>query len=196
MKQVVLASGSKRRSEILRSCNIDHTVVVTDVDEISGEACDIEKIVLTNSRLKAEKVKEVEKQSIVIGADTLVLAVDVIIGKPADETEAKKILKDLSGKEIKVYTGLCVMNADDKCSFGVDVSVIDVAPLDDKEVERYFSLLGPYDKAGGFSIEGVGSMIFDEIKGSYFNILGLPMVKLKSLFEEIGVDILDYVSTG
>jgi len=81
----------------------------------------------------------------------------------------------------------------DKKASGYDKSDISVRPISDAEAEKYFRLLGPYDKAGGFSIEGVGSLIFDDIRGSYFNILGLPMIKLAELFRETGFDILDFI---
>jgi septum formation protein len=117
-----------------------------------------------------------------------------ILGKPGDEAAARDMLKRFSGGKIDIYTGLCVIDASTgKRAVGFERSGLAVASLTDGEVGRYFRLLAPYDKAGGFSIEGIGSLLFDDISGSYFNILGLPMMKLKDLFKEAGLDILDYV---
>ncbi|MBF0215516.1 MAG: septum formation protein Maf [Candidatus Omnitrophica bacterium] len=194
MAEIVLASSSKRRSEILSACGIAHRVHPSGSEEISGEAGDITRIVIWNAEKKAEKVAGLFPCEIIIGADTLVVAGDNLIGKPSSEEEAKDILRGFSGGSIEVHTGLCVIDASlGKKTLGSDISRVRVEKIGKHEVERLFSLLGPYDKAGGFSIEGVGSMIFDNIEGSYFNVLGLPMIKLRELFAVIGLDILDHV---
>lgn len=194
MREIILASASKRRSEILASCGITHTILPSNVDEIDKDKGPVEEIVRQNAILKAGKAAENSDDAVIISADTLVAHGDLVIGKPKDEEEAKDILSRFSGETIKVCTGICVMD----CASGntvtdVDISEVRVTDMDGKEVEKYFALLGPYDKAGGFSIEGIGSMIFDDIKGSYFNILGLSMMKIKSLFEDTGLDIFDYI---
>jgi septum formation protein len=114
-----------------------------------------------------------------------------IIGKPKNAKHAKKMLKEMSGRTIAVYTGLCVIDIKkENLISDYEKSLVTVKKLKDTEIPRYFKLLGPYDKAGGFSIEGVGSFIFDNIKGSYFNVLGLPTAKLQEMFKKLGVDIL------
>lgn len=194
MKDIVLASASKRRSMILSECGIDHKVVVSYADEHTGEGKEIYETVVENASKKAETVAKDVPKSIIIGADTLVVHDGTVLGKPKDEEVARAMLKNFSGSEIEVYTGLCVLDAmTGKKSSGYDKSDLVVTTLNDEDVEKYFRLLGPYDKAGGFSIEGVGSLIFDNISGSYFNILGLPMMKLAKLFREIGLDILDFI---
>lgn len=195
MKKVILASASKRRSEILNSCGISHEIVPSDVEEVMEDACSISEIVQMNAIMKADRVAEtIGKDKIIIAADTLVKCGDMIVGKPKDEAEAKKMLIMFSGRYLEVHTGICVIDTSTgEKSAGVDTSDIRVAAIKEKDAEKYFRLLGPYDKAGGFSIEGIGSMLFDNIFGSYFNILGLSMMKLRDLFDEIGLDILDYV---
>jgi septum formation protein len=97
----------------------------------------------------------------------------------------------MSGKTISVYTGLCVIDVKkENLISDYERSLVTVKKLKDKNIPEYFKLLGPYDKAGGFSIEGPGSFIFDNIKGSYFNVLGLPTAKLQEMFEKLGVDLL------
>ncbi|MFH1394671.1 MAG: nucleoside triphosphate pyrophosphatase [Candidatus Omnitrophota bacterium] len=190
--KVILASLSERRSRILSDCGIEHQVIHSGACENIDDGKDISEIVQINAERKAEKVAEKHKDALVIGADTLVIHEGNILGKPDSEHSAREMLKRFSGEKLEVYTGLCVIN-DTKKSVDFDKSVLNVVSLTDDQIERYFKLLGPYDKAGGFSIEGVGSLLFDNIKGSYFNILGLPMRKLKDLFEEIDLDILDFI---
>ena len=192
--KIILASSSKRRREILASCGIKHKVVASNAMEIGGRhTCPLQpkQVVMINARIKAEAVAKRFKSGYVIGADTVVLLGKKIIGKPKNAKHAKKMLKEMSGKTIGVYTGLCVIDVKkENLISDYEESLVTVKKLKDKEIPAYFKLLGPYDKAGGFSIEGVGSFIFDDIKGSYFNVLGLPTAKLKEMFEKLGVDIL------
>lgn len=184
---IILASKSKRRAAILSSCGIRHRVIVSSVREnMKGKRPSI--IAIKNACLKAQSIRS---SGYIIGADTVVLLDKKIIGKPRNAAHAKNMLKAMSGKVIAVYTGLCVIDAKNKKMVsGYERSEVKVKKIMPSEISKYFKLLGPYDKAGGFSIEGVGSFIFDDIKGSYFNVLGLPMARLKELFEKIGVDIL------
>ncbi len=192
--EIILASMSERRSRILTECGIIHKVVPSHTEERTGDSGDVSRVVVENAVKKAESVARDYPGAIVIGADTLVLHGDTVVGKPVDEDEALDMLKRFSGGEIEVYTGLCVrLMSRGKKSSGFEKSGLKVVELSDKEAEKYFRLLAPYDKAGGFSIEGVGSLLFDDIKGSYFNILGLPMEKLSGLFREIGEDIVNYI---
>ncbi|MBD3426472.1 MAG: septum formation protein Maf [Candidatus Omnitrophica bacterium] len=196
MKKVILASASKRRSDILDSCGIEHIIVISDIEEKTGKGKNVSDTVLTNAARKTEKVSREAEKAVVIGADTLVVHGEEVLGKPQDENAARRMLSKFSGTEVEVYTGLCVIDTDTgKKAKGFEKSSLEVVPLSGEQVERYFRLLGPYDKAGGFTIEGIGSLIFDNIKGSFYNILGLPMIKLKEMFKELGLDILDFVKT-
>jgi septum formation protein len=195
MKEIILASASKRRSEILTACGIKHKIIASNIEELSSQDMPISKIVRSNAEAKAKAIMpQCNKKAIILSADTLVAHGKDIIGKPADENSAREMLERFSGNYIEVYTGICIIdNATGRIVSDVDVSEISVAPITKEEAERYFHLLGPYDKAGGFSIEGVGSMLFDEIRGSYFNILGLSMMKIRQLFSGLGLDILDFI---
>ena len=188
---IILASNSKRRHEILASCGIKHKVVASNAVEYMTLSRLPEQVAMINARIKAEAVIKKFKSGYVIGADTVVLLDSKIIGKPRNASHAKKMLKEMSGKTIGVYTGLCVIDVKkENLISDYEKSLVTVKKLKDKEIPEYFKLLGPYDKAGGFSIEGPGSFIFDDIKGSYFNVLGLPTAKLREMFEKLGVDIL------
>ena len=191
MGQIILASASERRSRILSECGIDHKVIKGEIEETADPGMDISDIVQINAERKAKAVPA-ENGMVVIGADTLVMHENSIIGKPKDEEAAKKMLKDFSDSKLDVYTGLCVIKGEKK-AIGFEKSSLRVISLACERIEKIFKLLGPHDKAGGFSIEGVGSLIFDDIEGSYFNILGLPMIKLNELFRKIGLDLIDYI---
>ncbi|MFC1570232.1 Maf family protein [Candidatus Omnitrophota bacterium] len=195
MKNIILASASERRSRILSDCGIDHKVAVSYAEETQEPGKEVYRTVIENASRKAEIIAIDVSKSIVVGADTLVVHGNNILGKPENEKVAKEMLSKFSGSNIEVYTGLCVIDSDTgERASGYDKSGLVVSSLNEEEVKKYFKLLGPYDKAGGFSIEGVGSLIFDNIAGSYFNILGLPMIKLADLFRELGLDILDFIN--
>ena len=189
--KIILASASKRRSNILKECGIPHRVVVSNVPEKMDYKRGARFSVLYNARAKAERVSAKYKDLLVIGADTVVLLGKRLIGKPKTTKEARALLKAFSGKTILVYTGLCVIDSKrGKSASGVDVSKVRVKKLSPEKIDKFIKIAGPHDKAGGFSIEGRGTFIFDNIEGSFYNILGLPMMKLDELFEKLGVDIL------
>lgn len=195
MKKIVLASASKRRSRILDECGIPHLITVSEYPEDHSEGEKVWDVVAHNAMKKSEIVAAKTENAVVVGADTLVAYKDEVIGKPSDETEARELLRKFSGNHIEVYTGICIIDTVlNKKACGIEKSEIFVKEISEEETEKYFRLLGPYDKAGGFSIEGVGSIIFDDIRGSYFNILGLPMMKLAKVFNDIGLDIADYIT--
>jgi septum formation protein len=188
---IILASASKRRSKILKECGIKHRVIVSNATEKMDHGRGARYNVLHNARVKAEKIAAGQKEGYIIGADTVVVLGRQLIGKPTTKGEAKSFLKSFSGKTLLVYTGLCVIDAKKrKTAGGVDKSRVWVRKLTQGEIDRFVNVAGPHDKAGGFSIEGTGTFIFDNIKGSFYNILGLPMMKLDELFRELGVDLL------
>ena len=189
--RIILASASKRRSKILEECGIPHRVVKSGVFEKMDRKKGAKFNVLHNARIKAEKIAGRYKKSIIIGADTVVLLGKRIIGKPKTRKEAKSLLRAFSGKTILVYTGLYVVDSKTgKSASAVDISSVRVRKLPREEINKFVKIAGPHDKAGGFSIEGPGALIFDNIKGSFYNVLGLPMIKLSELFRKIGVDLL------
>ncbi|MBU4342992.1 MAG: septum formation protein Maf [Candidatus Omnitrophica bacterium] len=191
--KIILASASKRRSKILSSCGIRHRVVRSNVTEIKKGKFP-ERIAMVNALLKAASVAKRFNSGYVIGADTVVKLGRFIIGKPRDEEHAKNMLKAMSGRTVFVYTGLCLIDVKrSKLIIDYEKSEVRVKKICPGAFPKYFGLLGPYDKAGGFTIEGVGSFIFDDIKGSYFNVLGLPTLRLNHMFEKLGVDILKII---
>ena len=193
VKEIVLASASKRRSQILSSCGIKHKIFMSNAQEVHFQNRTPAWNVKENARRKARICAKKYRNNVIIAADTLVVLKGKLIGKPKNEIEAKKLFKAFSGNRLEVVSGVCVMDTQTgKNACAIERSLLYAQELYDKDLDRYFDALKPYDKAGGFSIEGIGSLIYDDIKGSYFNILGLPMILLKNLFKKIGLDILDF----
>jgi len=190
-ERIILASASKRRAKILQECGIAHKVVISNATEKMDVQISVRCNVLANARAKAEAVAKRQSRGFVIGADTVVLLGKRMIGKPKTKKAAKSLLKDFSGKTIFVYTGLWVINVEKiKATGAVDRSRVRVKELTAQQIDRFIKIAGPHDKAGGFSIEGPGAFIFDDIHGSFYNILGLPLRKLSVLFSKLGYDLL------
>jgi septum formation protein len=190
-QRIILASASRRRSKILKECGIAHKVIVSNVPEKMDHEKGARYNVLHNARAKAEAIACRYRQAFVIGADTVVLLGKRLIGKPKTKKEAKSLLNAFSAKTILVYTGLCVIDIEGrKSASGVDVSKVHVKRLSRRKIDKFVKIAGPHDKAGGFSIEGPGTFVFDNIEGSFYNILGLPMMKLGELFEKLGVELV------
>ncbi len=198
MKQkIILASSSKRRSNILKECGILHSIIISNVREKMLHERGARYNALMNACLKCESVSGKLRKGYVIGADTLVSLGKRIIGKPSSRVKARQLLKDFSGKTVMVYTGLCLKDiACNKILKTTVVSKVKVKKFNYNNLDTLIKLLGPHDKAGGFSIEGVGSFIFDDVEGSFYNILGLPMGALYELFAKLGVNLLDYIKTS
>ena len=193
--KIILASASKRRSKILKECGIPHRVVVSNVREKMDHKMSARYNVLHNARIKAKKIADRYKEGFIIGADTVILLGKYLIGKPKTREEAKSFLRVFSGKTIFVYTGLFVIDVKKgKSASGFGVSKIRVKRLTREKIDNFVKIASHHDKAGGFSIEGPGTFIFDNIEGSFYNILGLPMMKLDELFEKLGVDLLSRAS--
>ena len=195
---LILASASKRRSEILKSSGIPHLVVKSNARErriIKGAS--LSGLVMKNSYLKASAVAKHRKGGLVLGADTLVIVGSKILGKPKSKKHAREMFHALNGRECRVYTGLTLIDLESKKSI-IDYAMTKakMKKIKKNQIDKLLILLGPHDKAGGFSIEGVGSVLVERINGCYFNILGLPMAKLYNMFEKIGLDIFDFIKTG
>jgi len=192
--KIILASASERRSKILTECGIPHKIIVSNVEEVIDPKKSAGTNALLNACNKAQAVAKKIKTGFIIGADTIVLYDHKLVGKPANRAEAVKLLKAFSSRTISVYTGLCVINTSNgKLVKAVVESKIKVRRIDNGIIDKFIKACGPYDKAGGFSIEGMGTFLFDNVQGSFYNILGLPTMKLYEMFKELGVDLLNVV---
>lgn len=175
-KQIILASASPRRSDILKTCGFMFDVLVPNVDESQIKTKEPKDLVCALAKLKADSIAVNENQ-VLISADTVVALDGVIYGKPKDEKDAFDILKKLSGQNHKVFTGVFIKSKDKEKSFFVE-SDICFYELSDKEILDYIATGEPLDKAGAYGIQGRAGLFVKEVKGDYFNIVGLPIARL------------------
>lgn len=171
--KLVLASKSPRRSEILKNAGIDFTVRVADADETIPEGTKPEDAVVFLAARKAMAVERTEDET-VLGADTVVVLDDKILGKPKDKDDAFNMIKSLSGRVHSVYTGVCAIGNGVSLTFAEETKV-EFYPLSDEEIYEYINTDEPYDKAGAYGIQGLASKFISGIQGDYFNVVGLPI---------------------
>ena len=171
--KLVLASKSPRRSEILKNAGIDFTVRVADADETIPEGTKPEDAVVFLAARKALAVERNDDET-VLGADTVVVLDDKILGKPKDKDDAYNMIKSLSGRVHSVFTGVCAIGNDISLTFAEETKV-EFYPLSHEEICEYINTDEPYDKAGAYGIQGLASKFIRGIQGDYFNVVGLPV---------------------
>jgi septum formation protein len=176
IRNLILASASPRRRELLASLGIDFTVQVPEIDETPRED---EPPVRFAERLAFEKAEAVasDADTTVVAADTIVVLDHAILGKPTDAQEAFDMLSRLSGKQHEVITAVCVKHDDHIVVFSVSTEVV-FRPLTPDEVHAYIASGCPMDKAGAYAIQGGASHMVRAINGSYTNVVGLPLCEL------------------
>lgn len=177
MKDIILASGSPRRKELMTLAGFDFTVKVADVDESLPDEITPYDAVKMLSLKKASAVSDCYPDSVVIGADTVVAFENKILGKPASKENAFEMLKTLSGNTHKVYTGVAIIYKDRISNFFEETDV-EFYPLSDDEIQEYIDTGEPMDKAGAYGIQGKGCVLVKRINGDYSNVVGLPISKL------------------
>jgi len=183
MKDIVLASASPRRREILNLLDVDFTVMVSNCEEVFNKEMSIYENLENIAFNKAQSVFKDNKDKIVIGADTVVYLNGEVLLKPKDKDEARNILTDLSGKTHSVISGICLLSNEHILKRTVETKVT-FKKLDTDEIEDYISTSEPYDKAGGYGIQGRASKFISRIEGDYFNVVGLSVSVLYDLLKE------------
>ena len=171
--KLVLASKSPRRSEILKNAGIDFVVRVADADETIPDGTRPEDAVVFLAARKALAVERADDET-VLGADTVVVLDDKILGKPKDREDAYNMIKSLSGRVHSVFTGVCAVGNGASLTFAEETRV-EFYPLSDEEINEYLDTDEPYDKAGAYGIQGYASKFIRGIEGDYFNVVGLPV---------------------
>lgn len=182
---LILASGSPRRKELLEKVSIPFTVVVSDVEEKVDPALSPSDIVMSLAEQKAAAVAERFRDSVVLGSDTVVVYGGEILGKPANEEDAKTTLGKLSGKTHQVLTGVAILHQEKKIVFYEQTDVT-FWPLTDEDIEEYVLSGEPMDKAGSYGIQGLGSLFVKEIRGDYFSVVGLPLSRTARELKKAG----------
>ncbi len=191
-KEIILASNSPRRIYLLSQLGIDFKVVSPNVEEEgNGERRSPVEVVKSNALKKVQKVAEEYRNAIIIGADTIVVLDGEIIGKPKDEKDAIRILRRLRGRYHFVFSGIAIMETpENKLLTSVVRSKVKMRDYSDEEIERYIATGEPMDKAGAYGIQGKGALLVEKIEGDYYNIVGLPLVRLNSLLNRFGYSLL------
>lgn len=193
MYQLILASGSPRRKEILEQCNISFDVRVSDTEETINSTKPEEVV----KELALQKAQDVHKNygkdnTIILGADTVVAFEDEILGKPKDEKDAYRMINMLQNKSHSVYTGVALIvqneNSSKILNFAVETKV-DVMAMSREQIESYLSTNEYKDKAGAYGIQGNFALYVEGIRGDYYNVVGLPIHAIYDALLQEGIDL-------
>ena len=197
MKTIYLASSSPRRKELLETIGLPFSILVGDVDETMEESISpYDRAKALAERKAYAIIDQVPNDSIVIGADTIVTYMGLILQKPHNRADAIKMLQALQGKEHTVYTGLTLLFKDENgqveestCVNSTDVTM---HSLTEEEIEAYANTGESLDKAGAYGIQGKGSVLIESIHGDYYTVMGLPIPQLYLMLRKHGVDLTNY----
>lgn len=187
-EEVILASRSARRAMLLDMLGVAHRVIPPRDDPPAEHPVDDPvKYAVNHAVEKARSVAEtMETAAVVLGADTIVIVDGDVLEKPADEEEAAKYLRRLSGRDHTVITGLALHRTPDGHEVtGHESSRVWFVPLDERTIELYIETREPMDKAGAYGIQGVGALIVERVEGCYFNVVGLPLARLRRMIQEL-----------
>ena len=187
--QLILASQSPRRKELMKLFHIPFTVRVADIDETMDETKSPKDEVARVSRLKAEATPR-NHDDVVVAADTIVVCGGKVLGKPADEDDAFRMLKLLSGKDHQVMTGLTVLRGDET-TVCTEVTDIHFRELTDREIRAYIATGEPMDKAGAYGIQGGAALFAEKMVGDYYNVMGLPVCRLGQILRSAAPELME-----
>lgn len=185
-RPLVLASASPRRRFLLELVGFEFEVVEPSVNEDDHADEDPVTHVLRLSDLKARSVARGLDSGLVVGGDTIVVLGEEILGKPRDENEAFGMLRRICGEWHVVYTGLAVVDAaSGRAASGYETTRVKIRKMSPREIRAYIATGEPMDKAGSYGIQGYGAAIVEAVEGCYFNVVGLPLVRLLSLLRQL-----------
>lgn len=187
--QLILASGSPRRKELLSLFHIPFTVVPADVDETMDPAnAPCEEV----ARLSAKKARAVKREpgDVVIAADTIVVCEGKVLGKPKSEENAYQMLSLLSGRDHQVMTGCTVLRGE-KCETFTEVTDLHFRTLSEREILAYIASGEPMDKAGAYGIQGGAALFCRRMEGDYYNVMGLPVCRLWQTLQSIAPELTE-----
>jgi septum formation protein len=187
--QLLLASASPRRAELLARMGVRFGIRPTHVEEDDSGRQGPELMVRANAQLKAATLSALEPNALVLGSDTTVAIDGTVLSKPADMAEARQMLRRLSGRVHTVYTAVALYWKSGQLSdCFVERSEVRFQALDDARIDQYFALVHPLDKAGAYGIQEGRELIIDSVKGSVENVMGLPIQALAVALTELGFD--------
>lgn len=185
--KIVLASQSPRRRQLLGQMGLEFTTQSPEIDESAFHGRDARDLVETLSREKARWVaRQQTPDTLVIGADTVVVLDGAILGKPRDGAEAQAMLAALSGRDHQVFTGVTLCQGD-RILTQAEETQVTFRPLTGQEIRQYVSTGEPMDKAGAYGVQGLGALLVERLDGDFFNVMGLPVLRLSRMLERFGV---------
>ena len=187
--QLILASQSPRRKELLGLFHLPFTIQVADIDEAMDPQKPACQEVARVSREKALAVSR-ENNDVVIAADTIVVCNGEVLGKPRDEADAYRMLRLLSGRDHQVMTGMTVLRGDQELTH-TEITDIHFRPLSDKEIWAYIRTGEPMDKAGSYGIQGGAALFAEKMAGDYYNVMGLPVCRLGQMLRTLAPELLE-----
>jgi septum formation protein len=191
MDTIILASSSPRRKELLTQL-IGSNFMAKESAYKENNTLDMKPVDLVSyhSSNKAKDIKNTFNMGIIISADTIVVHKNKVIGKPKNEDDAIKILKNISGNEIEVITGLTVIDVNNNKEINEsETTKVKIKELTDEEIKDYVDTGEPLDKAGAFGIQGKGAILVEKIDGCYSNVVGLPLFRLSKILRKLGINI-------
>ncbi len=188
--RLILASASPRRLELLGRLGVDFEVIPAEVTEFEDPTADPKHMVSHNAALKAEWVSARHPDALVLGADTTVFIDGTVLNKPANLAESKRMIRKLSGRTHTVYTGIAMRRKSDSLTLNEGISSeVTFKALTDTEIDDYILKVNTLDKAGAYSIQDHTDMIIAGYKGSFTNIMGLPVDETKQILTRCGLCI-------
>ena len=189
--RLVLASGSPRRSKLLKELGVDFDIRPVQTDERPKDGESPSDLVV---RLAREKARAGGLPgSLVLAADTMVVLEGVALGKPVDEADARDMLGKLAGKTHTVLTGVALLDVDrDALVADLEASQVEIESMDDDSIRWYVATGEPLDKAGSYAIQGLGALFVGSVAGNYSNIVGLPLPLTQALFHRLGFDLRQF----
>ena len=182
---IILASASPRRRELLKLIYSDFEIIPADIDETAPKNIQIVEYAKYIANSKAEFISKEYRNSLIIGCDTTVIVEGKCLGKPLDSADAFRMLKSFSDKTHQVITGVSIIYNDALHCFS-ETTEVTFHNLSDEEIYSYISTNEPFDKAGGYGIQGKGSLLVRKINGDYFNVVGLPVSRLNQELKYLG----------
>lgn len=194
MRKIVLASSSPRRKELLDQINLTYIIDPSKYEEDNSMDVQPEELVKIFSQMKAREVAQRHENAVIIGADTIVVLGDKVLGKPKHTQDAKHMLQSLSNNYHDVLTGITLIDTTEEKEISSVVKTrIAFRELSSEEINYYVETHNPIDKAGAYGIQEFSALFAERIEGDYFNIVGLPLYKLSLNLKQLGINLLDYV---
>ncbi len=183
--KIILASKSPRRQEILKEAKIEYTIIPSTIEEVFNHQVSVEEAVMDLAYQKAKSIKDqVSSEDLIIGADTIVVIGQEVLGKPKNHSDAVRMLSMLQNNTHEVLTGVSLIKGEQVRNFYERTFVV-FKPMSMEEIEQYIIEENVYDKAGSYAIQGEAMRYIDHIEGDYYNVIGLPIKHLLIEIEKI-----------